>query len=381
MRLFTNVIRSIFTTNFAIAPDESVLIFTDTIRDDEAVTEPDLSRRQRLRDIALLMSEIGRTFTKRVTYVEYPALSGHGIEPPVELWQAAFGKKAVADLDRAGVLTNILAKTIDAENIEKAASILKKHANDAVDAVIAIANFSTSHTRFREFLTRTCGARYASMPLFDVSMFEGPMCIDWKALEKRTRAIAKTVSAAETVTVTTPDGTTMTFSKKGRAALPDTGMLTKPGSFSNLPAGEVFFAPVEGSAHGTMVLRWAPMRELASPITVTVREGLVTAVDGSEPYAAMLCRKLDERPENRNIAEFGIGTNNRARRPDNILESEKILGTVHIAMGDNSAFGGTVKTPFHQDFVFFRPTITLKAADGTSSVLMTNGHLTDHPGT
>lgn len=378
--MFTNVIRSIFTTNFALAPEESVLIFTDTVRDDETIAEPDLSRRQRLRDIALLMSEIGRTFTKRVAYVEYPALSGHGVEPPVELWQAAFGKKAVTDLDRAGVLTGILTKTIDAENIEKAASILKKHANDAVHAVIAVANFSTSHTRFREFLTTTCGARYASMPLFDASMFEGPMCIDWKELAKKTRAIAKTVSAAETVTVTTPDGTKMTFSKKGRAALPDTGMLTKPGAFSNLPAGEVFFAPVEGSAHGTMVLNWAPTRELATPITVTVRQGLVTAVTGDEPYAEVLRQKLDERPENRNIAELGIGTNSRARRPDNILESEKILGTIHIAMGDNSAFGGIVKTPFHQDFVFFKPTITLTTADGRSTVLMKNGHMADHPG-
>jgi len=378
--MFTNVIRSIFTTNFALAPEESVLIFTDTVRDDEAIAEPDLSRRQRLRDIALLMSEIGRTFTKRVSYVEYPSLSGHGVEPPVELWQAAFGEKAVADLDKAGLLTKILTKTIDSENIEKAASIVKKHADGAVHAVIAIANFSTSHTRFRELLTKECGTRYASMPLFDVSMFEGPMCIDWKELAKRTRAIAKTVSAAETVTVTTPNGTKMTFSKKGRAALPDTGMLTRPGTFSNLPAGEVFFAPVEGSAHGTMVLNWAPTHELASPVTVTVRNGLATEISGTEPYAGVLRQKLDERPENRNIAELGIGTNSRARRPDNILESEKILGTIHIAMGDNSAFGGTVKTPFHQDFVFFKPTVVLSAPDGSTTVLMNNGHMADHPG-
>ena len=39
---------------------------------------------------------------------------------------------------------------------------------------------------------------------------------------------------------------------------------------------------------------------------------------------------------NRNIAELGIGTNDRATRPDNILEAEKILGTIHIALGDNS---------------------------------------------
>ncbi|MBI5810926.1 MAG: hypothetical protein HZB21_07055, partial [Deltaproteobacteria bacterium] len=29
----------------------------------------------------------------------------------------------------------------------------------------------------------------------------------------------------------------------------------------------------------------------------------------------------------------------------------------HIALGDNSSFGGKVSEPFHQDFVFFRPTL------------------------
>lgn len=371
--MFTNIIRSIFSTNLGITPGESVLIFTDIIRHDEPVPEPDLSRRQRLRDIALMMADIGKSFTKHIRYVEYPALPGHGVEPPLALWQAAFGEKAVAALDKAGLLEQILAKTINADNIVKASSILEKHADKAVNAVIALANFSTSHTRFRELLTKTCGTRYASMPLFDVAMFEGPMCVDWKALAKRTRAIAKTVSAAEAVTVTTRDGTNMTFSKKGRTALPDTGMLTKPGNFSNLPAGEVFFAPVEGTAHGTMVLHWAPTRALASPIIVTVRNGVVTAVTGDEPYVAVLQARLDERPDNRNIAELGIGTNDRASRPDNILESEKILGTIHIAMGDNSSFGGTVKTPFHQDFVFFKPTVVLTGPDGSRTILMKNG--------
>ena len=62
-----------------------------------------------------------------------------------------------------------------------------------------------------------------------------------------------------------------------------------------------------------------------------------------------------------------------AKRPDNILESEKILGTIHIALGDNSSFGGNVSTPFHQDFVFFRPTVILIHKDGNREILMKEG--------
>jgi len=70
---------------------------------------------------------------------------------------------------------------------------------------------------------------------------------------------------------------------------------------------------------------------------------------------------------------LGIGTNPRARKPDNILESEKILGTVHVALGDNSSFGGKVKTPFHQDFVFYKPTVTLLTGEGEKIRILDKG--------
>ncbi len=250
---------------------------------------------------------------------------------------------------------------------------MKKCGGAAVNAVIALSNYSTSHTRFRDFLTRVCCARYASMPLFEASMLEGSMDVDWKALAKRTIAVAKKVNTAETIEVATPHGTHISFSKKGRKALPDTGILTRPGSFGNLPAGEVYLAPLEGTANGKLVLQWGPTMELRSPITLTVKNGSVVRVDGDEPYTEALRAKLDERRENRNIAELGIGTNDKAKRPDNILESEKILGTVHIALGDNSSFGGAVKAPFHQDFVFFRPTVVLVDKDRKRTTLIKDG--------
>ena len=155
----------------------------------------------------------------------------------------------------------------------------------------------------------------------------------------------------------------------------DTGILTRKGAFGNLPAGEVFLAPVEGTARGRLVLEWAPTRKLSSPLTLTVNDGSVSGVSGPDEYAESLATKLSERKENGNIAELGIGTNDAATRPDNILESEKILGTIHIALGDNSSFGGTIKTPFHQDFVFFKPTVTLLHKDGSKRVILKAGKL------
>jgi leucyl aminopeptidase (aminopeptidase T) len=213
------------------------------------------------------------------------------------------------------------------------------------------------------------------MPLFDVSMLEGAMNIDWKALARTTKELAGIIDDAERILIKTPNGTSLSLSKKGRKAISDTGILTRRGSFGNLPAGEVYIAPVEGTATGRLVLDWAPTRQLLSPITLMVEKGVVVSISGKDTFASSLRQKLAERAENGNIAELGIGTNSAAKRPDNILESEKILGTIHIALGDNSSFGGTVKTPFHQDFVFFKPTVTLVYGEGNKQIVLRNGKL------
>ena len=52
-----------------------------------------------------------------------------------------------------------------------------------------------------------------------------------------------------------------------------------------------------------------------------------------------------------NLAELGIGTNDKATLTGNVLEDEKILGTVHVAFGASIAIGGTVSVPIHLDCV------------------------------
>jgi aminopeptidase len=392
--LTTSSIRDIFRINLGVKKNETVLLLTDLISQKKAAPSSPLThkgkkaefsntrteeaeeqRGESLRCLALLAAEIGKSYCKKLIYHEYPATGSHGAEPPVTVWELAFGKKTVDALKKSKLLLPVLQKTAKDYDISNAEEIIRKNQNSAVDCVIALAHYSTSHTRFRDFLTRICGCRYASMPLFEISMLEGSMQVDWKALAKRTITLAKTIEPAEFIDITTRNGTKISFSKKERKALADTGILTKKGSFGNLPAGEVFLAPVEGTANGRLILEWGPTRQLASPVTLTVRGGLVVDVSGKDEYALHLQNKLSERPENRNIAELGIGTNDAAKRPDNILESEKILGTIHIALGDNSSFGGKVKTPFHQDFVFFRPTVTLLYKDKSRQDILKTGRL------
>jgi len=371
--MITEVLRNIFRTNLGVKKTERVLIFTDRPSKNEKLDFLEAERRTRLKDIAYLVSEAGKSFSKEIIFHEYKATGSHGAEPPEDLWETAFGKRAVTELDKEGIFKPILSKKAGDSDILKAEKILARFKKDSVDAVIALSNYSTSHTRFRDLLTRICNARYASMPLFEVSMLEGPMNVDWKQLAKTTKHIAGRINKAERIEIETANGSRISFSIKGRKAEADTGILTKPGSFGNLPAGEAYLAPLEGTARGKLVLAWAPTRELKSPVTLIVEEGNVKDILGDEEFADQLRKKLAERKENSNIAELGIGTNSMAKRPDNILESEKIMGTIHIALGDNSSFGGKVKTPFHQDFVFFRPTVVLIGENKSRTYLMQNG--------
>ena len=371
--MIASVFRDVFKVNLGVKSTERCLVFTDSPSPCEESGPLDSERRTSLRCLAYLASEVGKGIARDVRLLDYPATCIHGAEPPAALWEAAFGEKAVAALRKQGVLDALVGKNADDAVMLKAEKIIARYRNYAVDAVVALSFYSTSHTLFRKLLTGTCGTRYASMPLFDMPMLEGPMSADWKEVAGLTRAVTARVNRAERVEISTPNGTRLSFSILGRKALSDTGLLTRPGSFGNLPGGESFVAPLEGTARGTLVLEWGATRELASPLTLTVLNGAVMAVAGKEPYADYLRDRLAERPENANIAEFGIGTNNRAQRPDNILESEKIKGTVHIALGDNSTFGGIISTPFHQDFVFFKPTVRLVLRDGTRELLMKDG--------
>ena len=55
-----------------------------------------------------------------------------------------------------------------------------------------------------------------------------------------------------------------------------------------------------------------------------------------------------------NLAELGVGTNDAATLTGNVLEDEKILGTVHVAFGASAGIGGTVSVPIHLDVVIAR---------------------------
>ena len=374
--------KSLFEINMGIVPPdharktsvERVLVFSDTIRSNENIADGDRDRRTRLHTTARQAADFAQATYGSGTFADFPATPASGAEPPVELWLATFGKKTVETLEIKGLLPKLLAKTASPDEITVAREVVLANSNDVADVIIAMANNSTSHTRYRA-LACAAGARFASLPHFDPEMFHTSMDVDWQALASRTARLVAAVNQAEWLQATTPNGTDMMLCKQERHAEGDDGLLTKAGSFGNLPAGEAYFAPLEGKSHGVMVVEWGPTSKLDEPLRLIVENGVVTGIEGNDPHRLLLEDKFAINSNCRNIAELGIGTNDRASRPDNVLEAEKIMGTIHIALGDNSGFGGKVSAPFHQDYVFYRPTLTAILKDGSKSVLIDDGRM------
>lgn len=234
------------------------------------------------------------------------------------------------------------------------------------DVLAAITTYSLSHTKAREGATKA-GVRVASMPMFLTDMFYpgGPMSADYKKVKEETEKLAKLLTKAKEATVKTPAGTNITFSLKGRTGLVDAGIFTEAGAFGNLPSGEAYIAPLEGTANGKVVVEKGWHAGLTENMILAFRRGEVVEITGGgkvgDEFRKLLKLGVDKEPyrSRRNLAELGIGTNPYAKRPDNVLEAEKIKGTVHVAVGDNAHMGGKVSADLHQDFVLSKPDLYL----------------------
>src|SRR4051794_25484753 len=231
----------------------------------------------------------------------------------------------------------------------------------ASDVFIAPASRSLSHTLARKRASEG-GARGATMPHVTADMLARLMAIDFDQLGARSRAVAELLDRGAEAHVTCPRGTELRLDLRGRPGLADDGDLTAPGAFGNLPCGEGFIAPA--GAEGTMIARSLAAIGLTRghPAKLTVQDGRLTAAEG--PEGELLLGMLREHGEaGTNVAELGVGTNDRATLTGNVLEDEKILGTVHVAFGASIAIGGTVSVPIHLDCVVTDASLSV---DGTA---------------
>jgi leucyl aminopeptidase (aminopeptidase T) len=218
----------------------------------------------------------------------------------------------------------------------------------ACDVFIAPTTKSLSHTTARKQATDG-GARGATMPRVTEDMLARVMAVEFDQMAARSKAVAALLSRGSVAHVSCPRGTHLTLDLEGRGGTSEDGDLTEPGAFGNLPCGEGFIAPVGGEGK-IVASSLGPLGISEPPVKLTVHDGrIVSAQDGLGPEWIELLLAHGE--PGTNLAELGVGTNDRATLTGNVLEDEKILGTVHVAFGASAGIGGTVSVPVHLDVV------------------------------
>jgi leucyl aminopeptidase (aminopeptidase T) len=231
---------------------------------------------------------------------------------------------------------------------------------------------SLTHTDARRAASEN-GARIATFPGITKEIMIRGMNADYNKISKLSVKLKGIFEKGKVIRVISKLGTDITLPIEGRPAFASKGLFHAKGESGNLPTGETFLAPVEGASQGVFVVdgSFAGLGLIKnSKITVEVKNGMAVKITGGKE-AGVLNKMLDKAGKQaRNIAEFGIGTNDSAKLSGILLEDEKVMGTIHIALGNNKSMGGTVGVPIHLDGVVKKPTVFL---DG--KLLMKDGNL------
>jgi leucyl aminopeptidase (aminopeptidase T) len=227
------------------------------------------------------------------------------------------------------------------------------------DVVICPTAKSLTHTDARRNACKA-GARVGTMPGITNEVMIRTLKADYHKIAERTKRLTSILDDADEVTITTEKGTDISIPINGIQAISSTGLVTNKGAYGNLPSGESYLMPVEGKTNGVFVVdgSFAAVGKIEEmPITITAEDGFAKEIQGGIE-ATRLIEMLEPMGEMAyNIAELGIGTNDQAIVTGAILEDEKVMGTIHIALGNNISMGGTCDVGIHLDGVILEPTV------------------------
>jgi len=244
---------------------------------------------------------------------------------------------------------------------------------------------------------KSCRAFWS--PSVTVDSFIRTVPIDYAELARRCAAIKDALDRAVAVRVTASGGTDISIGLRNRKAKSDDGDFSLPGLGGNLPAGETFISPENGTARGRICFDGSISTAegdivIRKPINCLVEDGFVRDISGGNE-AAVLLQTIEAAEQNareferggklpagsgeiyarnaRNIGELGIGLNPKAVISGKMLEDEKAFRTCHFAIGMN--YDDDAPCLIHLDGLVRNPTITLTFNDGSELLIEKNGEL------
>jgi len=256
--------------------------------------------------------------------------------------------------------------------------------------VVALTEYSATAPLI-EFSQKLPNLRAASMPGVMKSMEQTALAADYSEVARKSHILAAKLDQALGAEVEFSTGHRMYFDLRNRKAEADDGQLhaDKEGMrVINLPSGEAYIAPYEGELEGqpSQTEGTIPMMYGGELMLLRVQENRISEVIGDSPEAAQIRDYIAMDEARRNIAELGLGCNDKAIISGNVLEDEKVQG-MHWALGRSDHIGGTVGVAdfsdpahvVHWDIVYPKggpieiTRLVLEYRDGTSEEIIRDG--------
>ncbi len=241
------------------------------------------------------------------------------------------------------------------------------------DVQFYLTSKSLSHTNARRNATKK-GHRIISAPGLTYDMMKRCVDIEYDELIKFHDKLRPIIANSKEIHITTKAGTNIRTAVHDTQGQSNNLLKNRAGAFGNLPTGEVDSGIVREKTNGTIVFdgSFPGLGILKNPVKVDVVNGAGKIILDNEEANKMNKMLSSVGEKAFRFAELGIGTNPKAILTGNILEDEKVKGTVHFAFGNNLSYNGSNDVPIHLDGVLRNPTLKV---DG--KIIMKEGEFID----
>lgn len=223
-------------------------------------------------------------------------------------------------------------------------------------------------------------AKLFNMPQKELSkLFWAGVNVDYKKLKSKGETIQKILSSGKELQITNKNGTNLTVQIEGRPSFVSDGVISEEDINNGgaacqvwLPAGEVYFAPVPGTANGLVVVdrQFYQGKEIKN-LELIFKNGKLTSMEaksGLEPFKAL----YDVSGTGKDVFGFvdvGINPNVQISQ-DSKMVAWMASGMITVGVGNNNWAGGENETDYNS--AFFLSGSTLKV-DG--KIVVENGVL------
>ena len=189
--------------------------------------------------------------------------------------------------------------------------------------------------------------------------------VDYDAMIRNAELMGRLFEQTKVCRTTTAHGTDLTCEFAPRKALVGDGALTEDGEVDFYPGAQLSIAPVEETINGTIVVDASDGVQgvVSTPYAMTVENGVVVGIEGGKEANAMrVWMETRNDPDIYKVCHYSIGLNPQAGISGNLIEDERMLGSLDIGFGyQDPKFGGTVgsTSPYHQDIMIASPRVEL----------------------